>query len=84
MAETGLMLRRACGLAGQSPNSKEPEPCPQSQSRLDGSMTGQREGNDYQGTGHAVSRWPSLGGSADLRLVNTSTAEGGKEQTAQE
>ena len=50
MAETGLMLRRVCGLAGQSPNSKEPEPCPWSQSRLDGSVTGQREGNDYQGT----------------------------------
>ena len=36
-------------LAGQSPNGKEPEPHPQSQSRLNGSVTGQREGNDYQG-----------------------------------
>ena len=37
------------GLAGQGPNGKEPEPCPRSQSRLNGSVTGQKGGNDYQG-----------------------------------
>ena len=50
------------GLAGQSPNGKEPEPCPRFQSRLDGSMTGPKGGSDYQGVGPRCFQMAQPGG----------------------